>query len=148
MKKFQPVIWSLIVAIGLLTVACKKDPPPLSERIAKAWSASTVREGSTVVFTVGGASNAKPGYSGFKMVFNSSGAVTYTDFDGKTFMGQWELNGDKKLILKNLNPEPTGTNGTIEFDITEFNDTKMILTRTTPSVKTGNTINQYTLSNP
>jgi len=148
MKKFQPVIWSLIVAIGLLTVGCKKDPPPLSERIAKSWSASTVREGSTVVYTVGGASNTKPGYAKFKLVFNSSGAVTYTELDGSTFTGQWELNGDKKLILKNLNPQPTGTNGTIEFDITSFDDTMMTLTRTTSSVKTGNTINQYTLSNP
>ena len=148
MKKFQPVIWSLIVAIGLLTVGCKKDPPPVSERIAKSWSASTVREGSTVVYTVGGASNTKPGYAKFKLVFNSSGAVTYTELDGSTFTGQWELNGDKKLILKNLNPQPTGTNGTIEFDITSFDDTMMTLTRTTSSVKTGNTINQYTLSNP
>lgn len=148
MKKFQPVIWILIVAIGLLTVGCKKDPPPLSERIAKAWSASTVREGSTVVYTAGAASNAKPGYSNFKLVFNSSGAVTYTEFNGNTFTGQWELNGDKKLILKNLNPQPTGTNGTIEFDITDFGDTQMTLTRTTSSVKTGNTINQYTLTNP
>ncbi|MPR34707.1 hypothetical protein [Salmonirosea aquatica] len=148
MKKFQPVIWSLVMAIGLLTVGCKKDPPPLSERIAKSWSASTVREGSTVVYTVGGASNAKPGYANFKLVFNSSGSVTYTEFDGSTFTGQWELNGDNKLILKNLNPQPTGTNGTIEFDITSFDDTMMTLTRTTSSVKTGNTINQYTLSNP
>lgn len=148
MKKIQPVIWSLFVAIGLLTVGCKKDPPPLTERIAKAWSASTVREGSTVVYTKGGASNTKPGYSNFRLTLNSSGAATYTEFDGNTFTGQWELNGDSKLILKNLNPQPTGTNGTIEFDITSFDDSMMTLTRTTSSVKTGNTINQYTLSNP
>lgn len=148
MRKFQPIVWTLFVAIGLLSTSCKKDPPPLSERIAKAWSAGTIREGSTVVFTKGGASNAKPGYSNWKLVLSSSGTVTYTEFDGTVFTGQWELSGDKKLILKNLTPQPTGTSGTIEFDITSFEDTMMTLTRTTSSVKTGGTVNQYTLSNP
>jgi hypothetical protein len=148
MRKLQPIVWILFVAIGLVSIGCKKDPPPLSERIAKAWSASTIREGNTVVFTKGGASNAKPGYANWKLVLNSSGTVTYTEFDGNVFTGQWELNGDKKLVLKNLNPQPTGTGGIIEFDITSFEDTMMTLTRTTSSVKTGGTVNQYTLSNP
>jgi hypothetical protein len=148
MKRIQPIIWGLFVAIGLFTIGCKKDPPPLSERIAKTWSASTIREGSAVVFTKGGASNAKPGYANWKLVLTTSGSVTYTEFDGSVFTGQWELSGDNKLILKNLNPQPTGTGGTIEFDITSFEDTMMTLTRTTSSVKTGGTINQYTLSNP
>ncbi|TDB69213.1 hypothetical protein [Arundinibacter roseus] len=148
MRKFQPILWSLVVAIGLFATSCKKDPPPLTERIAKAWSAESVREGSTVVFTKGGANNTKPGYSGFKLVLNASGAATLTEVDGTVFTGQWELNGDTRLILKNLNPIPTGTNGTIEFTISSFEDTMMTLARTTASVKTGGTINQYTLSNP
>ncbi len=148
MKKIQPIAWSLCVAIGLLAISCKKDPPPLSERIAKVWSANTIKEGSTIVYTKGGTSNAKPGYANFKLALNQDNTVTYTEFEGSTFTGQWELNGDNKLILKNLNPQPTGTNGTIEFDISEFSDGSMILTRTTSSVKTGGTINQYTLSNP
>lgn len=148
MKKFQLAIWGLVVAVGLISVSCKKDPPPLSERIAKAWAAETVREGSTVVFTKGGAGNTKPGYSNFKLVLSSSGTATLTEVDGNVFTGQWELNGDSRLILKNLNPQPTGTSGTIEFTISSFEDTMMTLTRTTSSVKTGGTINQYTLSAP
>ncbi|WP_373512240.1 hypothetical protein [Persicitalea sp.] len=148
MKKIQPIVWSLFLAVGLLTLGCKKKVPPLTERIAKVWSANTIKEGSTTVYTKGGASNAKPGYSNYKLAINQDGTVTYTEFDGNTFTGQWELNGESKLILKNLNPQPTGTNGTIEFDITSFEDGMMTLTRTTSSVKTGGTINQYTLSNP
>ncbi len=148
MKKIQPIAWSLFLAIGLLAVGCKTKVPPMTERIAKVWSANTIKEGSTVVYVKGGASNAKPGYANYKLNLNQDGTVTYTEFDGNTFTGQWELNGDNKLILKNLNPQPTGTNGTIEFDITEFSDGSMVLTRTTSSVKTGGTINQYTLSNP
>jgi hypothetical protein len=148
MKRIRPLMWSLFVAIGILSVSCKKDPPPLSERIAKAWAAETVREGSTVVFTKGGANNTKPGYSNFKMVFSNSGTVTLTEVDGTVFTGQWELSGDSRLILKNLTPQPTGTSGTIEFTISSFEDTMMTLTRTTSSVKTGGTINQYTLSAP
>ncbi len=148
MKKIQPIVWSLCLALGLLAVSCKPKVPPMTERIAKIWSANTIKEGSTVVYTKGGASNAKPGYANYKLNLSQGGTVTYTEFDGNTFTGQWELNGDNKLILKNLNPQPTGTNGTIEFDITEFSDGSMVLTRTTSSVKTGGTINQYTLSNP
>ena len=148
MKKIQPIAWSLFLAISLLTLGCKTKVPPMTERIAKVWSANTIKEGSTVVYTKGGTSNAKPGYANYKLNLNQDGTVTYTEFDGNTFTGQWELNGDDKLILKNLNPQPTGTNGTIEFGITEFSDGSMVLTRTTSSVKTGGTINQYTLSNP
>lgn len=148
MKKFQPIVWSLFVAIGLVAISCNKAPTPLIERIAKSWGIETAREGNTVVFTKGGASNAKPGYSGFRLALSSSGTVTYTEFDGNTFTGQWELVGETRLILKNLNPQPTGTNGTIEFTITSFDDTMMTITRTTSSVKTGGTINQYTLSAP
>ncbi len=148
MRKIQPIIWCLFLSIGLISTSCKKDPPPLSERIAKVWSPSSVQEGSAVVYTKGGTTNVKPGYSKFSLNLNQSGSVTYTEFDGNTFSGQWELNGDNKLILKNLNPQPTGTNGTIEFTISDFSDGMMTLTRTTSSVKTGGTVNKYVLTNP
>lgn len=148
MRKIQPIIWCLFLSVSLISSSCKKDPPPLSERIAKAWSPSTVQEGSSVVYTKGGTSNVKPGYSAFSLNLDKSGTVTYTEFDGNKFSGQWEVTGDNKLTLKNLNPQPTGTNGTIEFDISDFGDNMMTLTRTTSSVKTGGTVNKYVLVNP
>jgi hypothetical protein len=120
----------------------------MSERIAKDWSAEAVMEGSTLVFTKGGANNTRPGYASWRITLRSDGTATYTEFDNNTFTGQWELQGDTRLVLKNLNPQPTGSNGTIEFTISEFEDGRMVLTRTTSSVKTGGTINKYTLVAP
>lgn len=149
MKK-QNILWlaAAVILIGL--GGCKKTKTtPLSERIAKIWSANIVKEGSTTVYTKGGASNAKPGYSQFKLNLSSQTSVTLTEFDGNAFTGQWEISSDDKtLTLKNLNPQPTGTAGTIAYTIGEITDTSLKLVRTTPSAKTGNTVNDYALVNP
>lgn len=153
MKKQILSLCGLIALTFLLTACPKPKTPPLSERIAKTWSANIVREGSTVVYTKGAASNQKPGYSSFKLVLtnvNGTRNVTLTEVDGNTFSGTWELSADeKKLILRNLTPQPTGTNGVIEFTINgEVTDTQLNLTRTAASLKTGGTINDYQLTNP
>ncbi len=129
--------------VGLALVGCKPKVVPVSERIVKIWTASTVREGSNVVYTQGGATSLRPGYVNFKIELQTGGTVFFTDFDGIRFTGQWALEGDTKLVLKNLTPQPTGTNGTIEFTISEFSDGSMTLTRTTASTKTGGTVNVY-----
>jgi hypothetical protein len=147
MKRNLSILWSLVLVLGLVA-SCKRPVPPLSERIAKVWSAESVREGSSVVFTKGNASNTRPGYANWRLSLNNNGTVTYTEFDNNSFAGQWELIGDNRLVLKNLNPQPTGTPGTVEFTISEFADGRMVLTRTASSVKTGGTINQYTVTNP
>ncbi|GAB3179970.1 hypothetical protein [Telluribacter humicola] len=148
MRKNKTILWYLVIALTIVAAGCKEKVPPLSERIAKAWSPQSVTEGSTVVFTKGGANNTRPGYANWRLTLNSSGTATYTEFDNNTFTGQWEVQGDNRLILKNLNPQPTGTGGTIEFTISDFTDAGMTLTRTTTSTKTGGTINKYTLTNP
>ncbi len=143
-----------LAALVLLITACPGDKtPPLSERIAKAWSAGSVKADGTTVYTKGGASNIEPRYASFKLDLknvNGTLTVTLTDVDGMSFTGTWELSADeKKLILRNLNPQPTGTNGVIEFTINgDPTDTTFNLTRTTASLKTGGTINTYSLINP
>ena len=139
---------ALFLTVVMLVVGCKKPPPPLSERIAKPWTAETVREGSATVYTRGAANNTVAGYTNFRLTLNSTGTATLTEFDNNTFTGQWELIGDTRLVLKNLNPQPTGTAGTIEYTINAVEDFKLTLTRTTASAKTGGTINQYVLTNP
>ncbi|MBC7890808.1 MAG: hypothetical protein H7Y12_01230 [Sphingobacteriaceae bacterium] len=153
MKKQLLSLCGLAALVLFLTACPKNKTPPLSERIAKAWSANSVKEDATTVYTKGGASNIKPGYASFKLDLrnvNGSLTVTLTDVDGNTFTGTWELSADeKKLILRNLNPQPTGTNGVIEFTINgDPTDTTFNLTRTTASLKTGGTINTYSLTNP
>ena len=132
--------------IVFVVVGCKSKVTPLSERIVKSWTVSSVKEGNNVVFTQGGTNNIRSGYTNFRIEFQSSGTVVFTDFDGMRFTGQWELQGDTKLVLKNLTPHPTGTIGTIAFTISDFTDTSMTLTRTTANVKTGGTVNVYQMT--
>lgn len=149
MKKTYTLLCSILLVLTLVTVGCKKkSAEPVSERIAKSWTAETVNEGTVVVYTRGGASNIRAGYSNFKLTLNGDGSATYTEFDKNIFTGKWTLDGDTKLVLSGLTPQPSGSNGTVTFTITSLDDNKVVLTRVDPSPKTGNTINQYTLSNP
>lgn len=149
MKKSLSAALLSIVVLGYLVTGCKPAAkPPVSERIAKVWTARIVDENNTTVYTRGGASNVRPAYSNFRLDLSSPTAVTLKEFDNNIFTGQWEVQGENKLILKNLTPQPTGTNGTIEFTINSISDTELKLTRTTASLKTGGSMNVYTLSNP
>ena len=136
----------ILLIFSLLVIGCKPKVTPLSERIVKSWTVALAKEGSSVVFTQGATGNTRPGYTNFKIELQSGGTVVFTDFDGTRFTGQWELQGDTKLVLKNLTPQPTGTSGTIEFTINDFTDTSMILTRTTANAKTGGTVNVYQMT--
>jgi len=148
MKKSYSLIWCTVLVFALMTAGCKSKVKPLSERIAKAWTAESVKEGTVVVYTRGGSTNTRPAYSGFRLTLTSPSTVTYTEFDGTTFTGTWALSGDTKLILSALTPPPTGSGGTLEFTIVSVEDTKLVLKRVTASPKTGNSINEYTLTNP
>jgi len=151
MKKSYALLWCTVLAFTMIVAGCKKKVKPVSERIAKAWTAESVKHGATVVYTRGGSNNQTPAYSAFRLnLTNASGAMTvaFTDFDGNTFNGNWALEGDSKLILKDLTPQPTGTGGVIEFTINTLEDSKVVLTRLKGSSKTGGTINEYTLTNP
>jgi hypothetical protein len=137
--------------LGLVATGCKDKVKPVSERIAKAWTAESVKHGATVVYTRGGSGNIEAAYSGFRLTLTNTGGtktVSLTDVDGKTFTGNWDLEGDTKLVLTNLTPAPTGSGGKLEFTISGLEDAKVVLTRLSASPKTGNTINEYTLTNP
>lgn len=141
------------VAVGIFLMSgCKPSAKPLSEVIGRVWSAQTVKEGSTTVYTKGGASNTRAGYVNFRLDLSSPTAVSYKEFDGNTFTGQWEVlesAAGNTLTLKSLAPQPpTGTSGTIQFTINSASETELVLTRTTASQKTGGTINNYALVSP
>ncbi|MDR6807743.1 hypothetical protein J2Y45_004943 [Dyadobacter sp. BE34] len=151
MRKSYALLWCSVMILGLLAAGCKKKVAPVSERIAKAWTAESVKHGATVVYTRGGSGNIEAAYSGFRLTLTNTGGtktVSLTDVDGKTFTGNWDLEGDTKLVLTNLTPQPTGSGGKLEFTISGLEDSRVVLTRLTASPKTGNTINEYTLSNP
>ena len=137
----------LLVSVCLFALSCKTKVVPVSETIKKTWTANIIKEGSATVYTKGAAANTKPGYSSFVLNLLIAPSVTLKEADGNTFTGQYELVGDTKLVLKNLNPIPTGTGGIIEFTITSVTDTELKIVRTTASQKTGGTINDYSLIN-
>jgi len=145
---------SFIAFLSVLTLfgslaSCNKDKvAPVSERIAKVWTAQKVDENSQTVYTRGAAANVR-NYATFKLDLSAPPTVRYTEFDGNTFVGQYSVQGENRLVLTNLTPSPTGiANGTIEFSIGPLSETELRLTRTTASQKTGNSTNAYTLSNP
>ena len=139
---------SLVTLFSSLTGCGKKKVAPVSERIAKVWTAQKVDYNTSTVYTKGGTGNVQPGYDKFRLDLSKPPAVTYVEFDNNTFTGQYSVPSDTRLVLSNLNPSPTGANGTIEFTISNLTDNSVTLTRTTASQKTGNTTNVYNLTNP
>lgn len=138
-----------VVILTLLLMACggKETAVPVSEKVKKVWTAQTVKENSTLVYTKGATGNVR-NYTPFRLDLSNPASASITDYDGLTFTGQYDVPSDTRLVLKNLNPQPTGTNGTIEFTINSVSDNQLDLTRTSSSPKTGGTTNQYVLANP
>ncbi|MBC7892464.1 MAG: hypothetical protein H7Y12_09640 [Sphingobacteriaceae bacterium] len=138
----------LLLLPGLLAACKKKEDTPVKEVIAKKWTAKQVDENSTVVYTKGATNNIRLGYTQFLLDLSSPTAVTYREFDANDFTGTWDVVNNEKLVLSNLTPQPTGSNGTLEFTINSASATELVLTRLTASGKTGGSTNKYTLANP
>ncbi|GAB3500865.1 hypothetical protein GCM10027341_26800 [Spirosoma knui] len=148
MRKIPFLAFLSVLTLFSLLTSCNGDKtPPVSERIAKVWTARAVDENSQTVYTRGGTANVR-NYANYKLDLSAAPTVKYTAFDGNTFTGQYSVPSDDRLVLTNLTPAPTGTNGTIEFTINSISDTELKLTAKEISQKTGGTTNVYTLSNP
>ncbi len=145
------VKWSTLFIIHLtlfIYSSCQpKQVTPVDGLIGKVWKAKSVKEGTTVVYTDGGTGNVKPGYSGFRLDLTKKDQVTLKDIDGRTLTGTWSVSTDNtRLILEKLQPNPTGTVGTIEYLFLSLpTATNMNMQRTAESRKTGNSINEYEL---
>ncbi len=148
MRKTHLIAFLSLVTLFSALVGCSgKKVAPVSERIAKIWTASKVDENKVTVYTKGGATNVR-NYTAFRLDLSVPPTVKYTEFDGNTFVGKYSVPSDSRLVLTELTPSPTGANSTIEFTINSIDDNNLSLTRTTASQKTGNTTNDYTLTNP
>lgn len=152
MKTTFPRFWprcgpTLALSLGLLACGGSKETAePVSGKVRKVWTAQSVKENSTVVFTKGATGNIR-NYGSYRLNLSQPPTVSLTDWDGLTATGQYELASDTRLVLKNLTPQPTGSNGTIEFTINAVTASQLDLTRVTSSPKTGGTTNQYVLTN-
>jgi hypothetical protein len=141
------LLFSTIITFGVFVIfSCKPKVAPVSERIAKIWTASSVKENDTEVYKTGGTANTKPGYSTYKLDLSTPPNVTIREIDGGTYTGTYSVTATT-LSIKGLTPQPTNTSGNLDFTITSLSDegTNLVLTGTKPYAKTGNTTNTYTL---
>ena len=133
--------------LALFLTGCEEKVPPVSERIQKVYTAKSVTHDGILVFTSGAAGNIVPEYSSYRLDLSSAGRVSLRDISGDTFTGAFSAT-DNSLTLSGLTPQPTGSGGTLTFEITSVSDDgkNLVLTATKVSPKTGNTINVYTLT--
>ncbi|MBO0950298.1 hypothetical protein [Fibrella forsythiae] len=149
-------LFVLLVSL-FLSSSCKvNDPSDVSKKkqildglTGKSWKALRVQEGSVTVYQEGRSDNIYPGYRNYQLAFSSQNvSVTFTEYTGEVFIGDWtvtDTNSRTYLILRNLTPPPTSSGGTLEFEVNSFTDTQLVITATKPNLKTGNTINVYTM---
>ena len=95
--------------------------PTVAQLVSKSWSASSASWDGVTQYSKGATSNLVSGYSQFKLDLTSSTAASLTEFDGRKFTGTYTLSADnKKITLNGLTSSegaPSGTNGTLEFNI-------------------------------
>ncbi|RYF72641.1 MAG: hypothetical protein EOO39_11800 [Cytophagaceae bacterium] len=147
---------SLVILLGLFITACSpaNDPSTVSKTKGitdvvtnKSWKTLRVQEGSVTVYQDGRSDNIYPGYRNYQLVFTGQ-KVKFTEYTGEVFNGDWTVLDNSSrtyLSLRNLTPPPSNSGGTVEFEVNSFSDTQLVITATKPNLKTGNTINVYTL---
>lgn len=94
-------------------------------------------------------------YDPFLLDLTSADALKFTDVakggDRFDFVGKWRVEQNVKLVLFDLSPEPTCTDGVdcakdgIQFFIDSIKDNELKINRLYRSDKTGDTVNEYTL---
>ena len=140
---------SLMAALLMMVVSisCQDHrAQPASRLVMKVFTARSVEENGVTVYTRGGTANIRPGYGTFRLDLSDANNVVLRDFDANSFRGEWLVPSNTQLTLVKLMPQPTGTNGTIDFVINSVNDTELVLTRTMASQKAGGTTVKYTLT--
>ena len=135
------------VLMTFVFISCQDHrAQPTSGLVMKVFTARSVDENGVTVFTRGGMANIRPGYGTFKLDLSDANNVVLRDFDGNEFKGEWLVPSNTQLTLVKLMPQPSGTNGTIDFVINSVSATELVLTRTSASQKAGGVIVKYTLT--
>ena len=151
MKKTAALGWALFSAllVGILAGCTdhRNASPSVLAQIAQSFTLRSVVENGVTVYTRGSANNIRPGYSKFLLDLSKPPMATYREFDANTFTAaNWQVIDNNRLILSGLTPQPSGTNGTLEFVINSISATELVLTTATVSQKTGGLTNRYTLT--
>ena len=145
------VMWSCGSSAG--SDPAPTPQPTVAQLISKSWSASTVSWDGVAQYSKGATTNLVSGYSQFKLDLTSTTAASLTEFDGRKFTGTYTLSTDnKKITLNGLTSSegaPSGTNGTLEFNIVGTPSASALsLETTTTYIKASNKKVSLTLVNP
>jgi hypothetical protein len=119
----------------------------------KTFKAIQIKEGSTIVYKDNATNNIIPGYSRFRLTLDIDSRpvkiAKLIEYSGEEFNGRWEVvdDGSGKQILRlvALNPVPTNTGGTIEYEIKGNTAETLLMNSLKANPKTGDTINEYNL---
>lgn len=137
---------AVVLVFTTLVFSCKEKVEPISERIKQIWQPRLVLQGSTTVFSRGGQNNVEQGYSSYRMNLSTAPNVTLTEVDGTSFTGTYTVDAEgTTLTLTGLSPQPTGTDGTLVYTISSFENDELKLILNGNYTKTGGTTNTYTL---
>jgi hypothetical protein len=156
------IIGVFISLMSLLTFSCGSSSgsepaptpkPTVSQLVSKSWSANSVNWDGVIQYSKGATTNLVSGYAQFKLDLTSSTAASLTEFDGRKFTGTYTLSTDNKKITMNgltsAEGAPSGTNGTIEFNIVGTPTATALSLETVSSyIKASNKKVSLTLVNP
>ncbi len=136
---------SLFLLVVSLGACAPSNEPDCME--CRNWKVIQVKENDLVVYSTNGPS-LYPAYADFKFnLLNDDRKVIYRDIIGAEFTGNWGINPEKtKLMINNLEPLLYGAQTELIFDIISMTENLLVLKNTTTNPKTGDTINEYTLT--
>jgi hypothetical protein len=142
----------LILMLLIASQSCRKDdtspsPGPTSLLLGS-FKAKEVKEASQTVYADKSTTNIIPGYAKYRLRFSMPSLGVYSvklvEYSGETFEGTWQYDPIRSILsLSNLNPRPASSD--IVFTVEKLETGLLVLRNTTPSPKTGETINEYTL---
>ncbi len=148
-------LFLMLIGLLILSASCRNvdgnypAPGGSTPLLAGSYKAKEVKEANVVVYADNATTNVIPGYAKYRLHFSSPSqgvnTVKLVESSGETFEGKWLYDATKStLTLSNLSPRPAV--GDLVFTVERFETDLLILRNTTPNLKTGETINQYTLT--
>ena len=149
MKKYHKYYSSFLVVALLCCGSCRKTVDEVSKQsfFKGVFKAKEVKEGNTVVYRDGSTNNIIAGYANYRIVFSVTNAtqnVKIIEYNGDTFNGVWSYNeATFTLTFSQLTPRPAS--GSYIFNVQSASADGLVLVNVTPNLKTGETINTYTL---
>ena len=146
-------VFAFCAAVILSGCGSKSVDPSVSDLVKRVWTASIVKWDGGVKYDKTKSTNEKQGYAQYKLDLSAPPAASLTDFDGRKFTGTYAVSTDGSVLtlsaLTSTDGAPTGTGGTLKFNILTKPTEKTLSLRTDgPYIKASNTTVELLLVNP